>query len=383
MCLSPVLIRNPNLGIQNLITRCKDTVSAYIPVPCGVCAECVANRQVSYVQRLQAELMVNLGFFCTLTYNDYAMPVLTTTQGYDIRYADVRDLQNMMKRLRKSNAFGVPFRYLAVSELGSKRSRPHFHIIFLVKKPKKYDLNYVRILEKRMFDAVLHEWRRNVAPPVWSKKKQCYVPNARNPKYIPLCTYVRRYVRGKLKSTFDFHYLDPRSKDAGSSVSYYVTKYMMKPSKRVKDLQIALKCNYDEAEYESIWSVVKPRVVASLGLGLNAEKTPFGLEPDSELVDVVRKSVLSSYGDDSPKFMDPTSGLRFPLSRYYKSQFYLYTQRDYEHFWEKSKYRKFENVVMDEKPIDRKIYDVDRHDARTRAVDDNDQSFVFDEILNK
>lgn len=381
MCLSPNMIPNPNLGVHNAITRCQDTVSAYIPVPCGVCAECIATRQASYVQRLQAELMVNLGFYCTLTYNNASMPVLTTSEGYDIRYADVRDLQNMFKRLRKSNAFGSPFRYLAVSELGSKRSRPHFHIIFLLPKPEKYDMNYIRILEKRLFDAVLAEWRRNVAPSVWSKKKQCFVPNTRSPEYVPCCTYVRRFVRGKLKTTYDLHYLDPRSDDGGSSVSYYVTKYMMKPSKRVKDLQIALKCNYDEDEYESIWSVVRPRVVSSLGLGLNAEKTPFGLEPDPKLVSVVRHSVLSSYVSDCPEFHDPSSGLKWPLSRYYKSQPYLFNQRDFEHFWEKSKYRLTQNVVIDETPLDRKIYAVDRHDARVRAVDESDQSFVFDEIL--
>ena len=50
---------------------------------------------------------------------------MTTSTGYSIRFADVTDVQKMFKRLRKKNAFGRPFRYLAVSELGSKKGRPH------------------------------------------------------------------------------------------------------------------------------------------------------------------------------------------------------------------------------------------------------------------
>lgn len=125
MCISPIRIKNPNLGLVGPNAQFKDTVSHYINVPCGVCHECVSHRQMQMVQRLQVEALVNHLFFCTLTYNDEMMPVITTSTGFDIRYADVRDVQNMFKRLRKKNAFGRPFRYLAVSELGSKRGRPH------------------------------------------------------------------------------------------------------------------------------------------------------------------------------------------------------------------------------------------------------------------
>lgn len=125
MCLSPVRIKNPNLGLTGPTAFYKDTVSHYIDVPCGVCAECVASRQLQFVQRLQMEELVNHLFFCTLTYNDDMLPVVSTSTGYNIRYADVRDVQNMFKRLRKRNAFGRPFRYFGVSELGSKRGRPH------------------------------------------------------------------------------------------------------------------------------------------------------------------------------------------------------------------------------------------------------------------
>lgn len=68
-----------------------------------------------------------------MTYNDESLPVMTVSSGYDIRFADFRDVTNMVKRLRKENSFGRRFRYFAVSELGSKRCRPHFHLLFLLR----------------------------------------------------------------------------------------------------------------------------------------------------------------------------------------------------------------------------------------------------------
>lgn len=125
MCLSPIQIKNPNYGLTGFSAQIKDVSSKFINVSCGVCPQCVANRQMQYVQRLQMEELVNHLFMCSLTYNDESMPKITTSTGYDIRYADVSDVQKMMKRLRKRNAFGRPFRYFGVSELGTKKGRPH------------------------------------------------------------------------------------------------------------------------------------------------------------------------------------------------------------------------------------------------------------------
>ena len=75
------------------------------------------------------EELENHLFFCTLTYNDDMIPVVSTSTGYDFRYADVTDVQKMIKRLRVNNSFGRPFRYFGVSELGGKRGRPHLTFI--------------------------------------------------------------------------------------------------------------------------------------------------------------------------------------------------------------------------------------------------------------
>lgn len=133
MCLSPVSIENPNYGRKDSFAQYKDVVSRRIYVPCGHCAECIASRQLQFVQRLQMEEIANHLFFCTLTYNNDMLPVVGTSTGYNIRFADVSDVQKMFKRLRKRNAFGRPFRYFGVSELGSRRGRPHpfsyyFHV---------------------------------------------------------------------------------------------------------------------------------------------------------------------------------------------------------------------------------------------------------------
>lgn len=77
------------------------------------------------IQRVQMEELENHLFYCTLTYNNDMIPSVACSNGRSIRYAAVSDVQNMMKRIRLSNAFGRSFRWLAVSELGSSKGRPH------------------------------------------------------------------------------------------------------------------------------------------------------------------------------------------------------------------------------------------------------------------
>lgn len=173
---------------------------------------------MALVQRIQAEAFGNYLFFATLTYNNESLPKIDVN-GFSISYADITDLQNTFKRLRKSNAFGRSFRYAAVSELGGKHGRPHFHVIFLVPKYKDDDENsFPFILEHVMFKALLAEWRRNYG-------------STRKPDYRPLCTYAARFSQGKLKSNYDLHYVVPyNSSDGSSDVAFYVFKYMLKDS---------------------------------------------------------------------------------------------------------------------------------------------------------
>lgn len=359
MCLSPIRIRNPNLGLVGPNAQFKDTTSQMIDVPCGVCAECVAARQMQYVQRLQMEELVNHLFFCTLTYNNESLPQVVTSTGYSIRYADVADVQRMFKRLRKRNAFGRPFRYFAVSELGGKKGRPHFHIIFIVPKREDDTFHDCMNLEKVMFDEVLAEWKRNVAPPVWSEKKGKFIPNSAHPDYRPLCTYVRKFVNGKLRTNFDLHYVNPMLSDGGSAdVAFYVLKYMMKPSNRALRLQQALHLNLDADEYDDIWSLVRPRHFESeaFGLGLaeydrqaakSEHRRRYKVAP--EVLEHLRKGIALSKrqpGETMPSYILPDDGSLRPLAKYYKSNGDIYTMLDFLDFFYASKKIDADNVIV-------------------------------------
>lgn len=335
MCDSPIFIKNPNVGakvVPGSPLSLKDCTSEYIPVPCGHCPSCIANKQMQLVQRVQMESLNNHLFFATLTYNNESLPRLTTSTGFDLPFFDVRDLQTMFKRLRKYNAFGRPFRYLAVSELGGKHGRPHAHVLFLVPK-REGDMFFDCLnLQQTMFDAVLHEWRRNSG-------------STRSPVWIPLCTYVRRFVRGRLSTNFDLHYCSARSPgDSLANVAFYVLKYMLKRSDRETRLQQALHLNLSPEEYNDVWSVIRSRYVSSLGFGLASSRTE-KISPD--VYYYLRRCVQRSMDEklDYPCFWSPESGNQFPLSRYYRNNGTIFSYKDALDFYFRNHSERVDTVV--------------------------------------
>lgn len=312
LCISPISIKNPNYGLcpkAGTALALKDCSSNYIRVPCGHCPECIASRQLQLVQRVQMESLSNYVFFCTLTYNRDSLPHVKTSTGFSLPYADISDLQNMFKRLRKYNSFSRPFKYMAVSERGSKRGRPHFHVLFFL---PKYDADseYTPFnLEKLLYEKVLKEWRRNYG-------------TSRKPIYKPLLTFKAVFKNGKLFSPYDLHFVHSSIDDTSSAnVAFYVTKYMLKPSDKETKLQQALRLNLPEDEYFSIWNIVRSRFVCSKHFGLNL--SPFG-DIDDKIYNHIRFGVKLSELDDFPKFFNPDSGNSFPLSKYYRSNGELY-----------------------------------------------------------
>lgn len=318
MCISPLLIKNPNAGKKpapGSPLSLKDCSSQFIRVPCGHCPECIASKQLSLVQRLQMESLNHHLFFCTLTYNDDAMPRLVTSSGYEFRYADKRDLYLMIKRIRKNNLFGRSFRYFAVSERGSLHSRPHFHVIFIVDKFKDDSYNDILNLESLMFSVVLKEWRRKVSG------------SSRNPVYLPLCTFIRKFKNGKLNTTFDLHYIRQYGNDSGTSVAFYVLKYMLKPSTNESRLRSALKLNLPEDEFNDTWKVIRSRYLFS---------KDFGSSRDSVVCSYIKSCVSKSIElneFDFPVYFNPDDGVSFPLSRFYRSKGWLYSFDDASFFY--------------------------------------------------
>lgn len=380
MCISPIRIRNPNRGYTGPNAQYKDCHSLYINVPCGVCHECIANRQMQMVQRLQVECLVNHLFFCTLTYNNALLPKVGTSTGYSIRYADVSDVQKMFKRLRKRNAFGRPFRYLAVSELGSAKGRPHFHICFLIPKYDGDDLNTCLSLQTVMFDEVLSEWKRNFG-------------TRKNPDYKPLCTYVRKVVHGKLRTNFDLHYVNPSLSLGGEAdVAFYVLKYMMKPSNRLIRLQRALHMNLPEDEYEDIWKLVRTRHFESEGFGLGtSDYTKVGSHRVYQIPDKVysflrssieRSKVGNGVDDPVPSFFSPIDGSSHPLAKYYKSKGEVFSMQDFLDFFYSSKKIGSDNFIPEKEVDNQTDQAIDKFDKNLKVVDFQQSVSNFDDLFD-
>lgn len=299
MCTAPILIKNPNRGLkpkhgwQYYLT---DVTSQYIQVPCGHCKQCIANRQMQITQRVQMEAKVNHLYFCTLTYNEEMIPKITTSTGYTIKYADIKDIQNLFKRLRKRDYLNRKIKYLAVSELGKQGGRAHFHIIWMIeKKPKDTYLDILNI-ERILYEKVLENWSRNIG-------------TRKNPIYKPCCIYKYKHINGKRYCTYDLHYINPNfTEDGEASVAFYVSKYMLKEDTREIRLQQALKLNLDEEEYNKIWKKIKSRYCKS---------HDFGAAKTEEVRNYIKQCIEQSKDDEYLKFFNPATGAAFPLAKKY------------------------------------------------------------------
>ena len=312
-CLQPFVKKNPNYGLSHVgLNFLKDCDSQYINIPCGYCPDCIAVKQMYLVQRVLMESQYNHLFFGTLTYNNDCLPVINAN-GYNIRYADLHHVVLSIKRLRKDNAFGRSFRYLVVSELGSLRGRPHFHILILIPKEPKDDFYTCLNFEKVIYEKLLDYWSYNVG-------------TNRKPVYRPRCTYVRKFIHGKLKSNYDLHYVNPALTPNGTSdVAFYVLKYMLKYSDRTERLQQALRLNLDPSDYYFLWKLVRPRWQASHGFGLNE----FHGKYDPRIIEYLHNCVLKTpVGSPYPFFFSPTTGLSFPLAPYYRKIPSIFGLRD-------------------------------------------------------
>lgn len=92
-------------------------------LPCGRCAYCRSLNQKTWSLRLflEAKRYEHI-CFTTLTYNQEYCPV-----DYALKPSH---LQAFIKRLRYYLPKSVKIRYFAVGEYGSRRGRPHYHILF-------------------------------------------------------------------------------------------------------------------------------------------------------------------------------------------------------------------------------------------------------------
>lgn len=300
MCLSPILIKNKSRYYQGRIdsdSLLHDTKSQYIYVNCGVCPQCLRNKQNYLIQRVILESMSNYVYFATFTYMDDMLPYIDVN-GYRHYYADVSDFQNMIKRCRKRDEWIIN-KYLYVTEYGGKSHRPHFHALFFVPKDDSHSKFDPISICAYLSDMFKDEWKRNVG-------------SSRSPIYKPLSLFVVKRTLFGLNSPFDFHFVNPSLTDGGESdVGFYVSKYCLKFDKWIDDKRKALYLNLNPDEYNSVWKLLKPRLEYSNFFGVSDVAR-----------DYVRKCIdVYSEGFEYPIFRNPYSGKTFPLSPFLFNKF--------------------------------------------------------------
>lgn len=299
MCINPTPIPNPNYKapLNRGVNYLKNTTTQYIYVPCNHCPECLALRQIYYTQRVEIENIDRDLFYCTLTYNEN-VPTLTLPDGSTFKYPSYDDIRLFIKRLRRENIFGAPFRYFCVSEYGGKRHRPHFHIIFSLPRIYGHDSeisNETRALELKW--RVFACWSRNISK---AKKK---------PIYIPLCTYAER---GD-KHNYEFTYINRyRAGNSIADVSFYTSKYILKFSEWFT--KFSRKLYYlipDDKQRKDVLSLITPHAYISKHFG--ACTSPAQIEH----MNFCRRQGLILHLPSVP-FINPVSSAVFPLSPYYR-----------------------------------------------------------------
>ena len=347
MCLSPISIKNKGYapggkariqGITNreftiseTAKRLTDYESTRMNVPCGVCKQCIAIAQMELIERVQMESLNNIMFMGTLTYKNNYLPRIELPEyedrngylqpGYKYRYAKYEDASLMMKRLREHNTFEIPFKYLIVTERGSKRARPHFHIIQMFPKSELKTYNDILNFEQKHKWTLLENWKRNLSHDKF------------NPLYVDLCEYVESWSRGKLRKTYDWHYVNPLlTKGGATDAAFYVLKYMMKAQQEL-DTKRALLLNYGEDLGTHYWNKFRNRREYSLGFGLNVDWSKAGKDRtikeemcDQEIVDYLRKGVQRSIQErhEYAYYYCPENLNTFPLANYYKRYPFIY-----------------------------------------------------------
>ena len=314
MCLNPRLIKNKSRFHKRDLwnSYMLDTSSQYIYVNCGVCPQCVRNKQNYLMQRLILESVDNHIYFFTLTYNNEHLPHFSFPDlDIEFDFVDYKDFQRTFDRLRKQDNF-LPTKYLIVSEYGGKKHRPHLHGFFLVPKSALKSRIAVLNYEKVLFDMLKEHWSVNVGT------RKC-------PKFEPLFTYAYDPRTGK--RNYDLHYVDPyKSKNGEADVGFYVSKYVLKFDEYVDKFSKLIYARFQNSDYPedimySVLKMFKPFIHYSHGFGLSSSSVEY------------LRSNIDKYKDiyPYPIFVNPQSGKTFPLSPYLFNK--VGTLQDRIHFY--------------------------------------------------
>ncbi|WGL30864.1 replication initiator protein [Dipodfec virus UOA04_Rod_391] len=166
---------------------------------CGKCSLCRSRKSAEYVFRAACESRTypEGQYFVTLTYNDKNLPADGVQRSH---------LQLFFKRLRwrlKSLDLPTDFRYLAVSEYGSKTGRPHYHIMFWNLAPTQDIIQINRLIKLSWCNYLLD-----------ADGHRCYSYSSKNKRWYPK------------RRSIGFSMILPIEKGCAA----YVTKYFRKGS---------------------------------------------------------------------------------------------------------------------------------------------------------
>lgn len=380
MCYSPIKVKNPNYGREptKYPNFLKDCTSQYILMNCGHCAECIALEQMYLIQRIQMEALNNWLYMGTVTYKNETLPRLITSTGYIYRYTDYKDVYDMIRRLKKNNSFGYPFRYIYVTERGGKFGRPHAHFIFLFRK-SDIGNNYedARNFEYENKWTLFNEWKRVTKKGRYSESEM-------------LSEYRESYRNGIKHCTYDFHFVDPRLTKSGiTDVAFYVLKYMMKAEDETsygsaweQRVNRALKLNLSEEEYKATWDTIKSRKRSSLFFGLDIWEQD---NHDYTIIEHLRKGIEDSKKTSLyPLYFAPEQILTFPLCPYYKGNGLIYDTKDALDFYYKNDtpQSSVDNYYSQNKEITQSIKKMHDYERKLKIIEKEIFSDTAEELYN-
>lgn len=281
MCVSPIKIPNPYKSSRPFVyteghlSKCSRRFvsdAPYISVPCGKCADCRASYFESIRQRVIVESLTSYVYFVTLTYDNKHLPTISFTSScgeVNVYYADISHVQSMFKRLRSLDYLqDRQFRYLAVTEYGTSKFRPHHHILLFVSR-KDTDLESTPfILEKKLYEDI----------------KRFYALNRgtrKHPLYEPLFEYHCKMVNSKLQSNYSCSLVVDKNIDSKnatvvntpdsiSKVITYLVSYVNKTSRYdsyVTSFLDEFKQFGDKIIYDKLCRLLKTQTYYSKHLG--------------------------------------------------------------------------------------------------------------------
>ena len=186
-------------------------------IPCGKCAECRAKKRSDWSNRILMEASCHdKNSFITLTYAPAFLPKNEIGKPTLVK----RHIQLFLKRLRKElSKKGVFIRYYCVGEYGTKKGRPHYHLVIFgydfpnkkVFKPNGRFIDYVDDLLAKTWTCGYHTVN------VWNDS---------------FANYISGYVTKKLKddvSDYKFRNIEPpfhlMSRRRGLGYSFFLNNF--------------------------------------------------------------------------------------------------------------------------------------------------------------